>query len=62
MPTQGSCLPFVFNSTLFPSSSTDLRGRRIDDVGFIAIRAMMGAPDEIPPNIPPALFDLKHLL
>ena len=40
----------------------DLRVVKIDDVGLIAIRAFMGAPDDIPPKIPPALLDKNSAL
>jgi len=32
---------------------------KIDDVGFTAKEAIISRPEDIPPNIPPALFDLN---
>ena len=35
---------------------------KIDDVGFTAKEAIISWPEDIPPNIPPALLDLNFVL
>ena len=57
MPTQGSWRPLVEISVSRPCRSTVLRGVRIDEVGLTAKRATTGWPVEIPPRMPPALFE-----
>jgi hypothetical protein len=37
-----------------PARSIDLRGVRMEEVGFTAKRATTGAPFEMPPRMPPA--------
>ena len=57
MPTQGSWRPLVETSVSWPDVSTVWRGVRIDEVGLTAKRATIGCPVEMPPRMPPALFD-----
>src|SRR3977135_1253280 len=57
MPTQGSCLPWVSISTSLPSASAVRIGCKIELVGLTAKRMTMSCPVEMPPRMPPALFD-----
>ena len=58
IPTQGSCLPVVWICTLLYFSSIVFFGLRIEEVGFTANLVIISCPVEIPPKIPPDLFDL----
>ena len=62
MPTQGSCLPLTEIDVFFPNLSIVFLDVRIEDVGFTANETIISCPDDIPPRIPPALFDLKFVL
>ena len=59
MPTQGSCRPTTSISTSLPSLSTVLPFFLILEVGLIKKSSSILSPLEIPPKIPPALFDAK---
>ena len=59
MPTQGSCLPFTDIDVLFPNLSIVFLVLRIEEVGFTANERTIFCPVDIPPRMPPALFDLK---
>ena len=61
IPTQGSCLPFTEIDVFFPNLSIVFRDLRIDEVGFTAKEAIISWPVDIPPRIPPALFDLNFI-
>ena len=41
----------------FPNLSIVFLGSKIEDVGFTAKEIIISCPVEIPPSIPPALFD-----
>ena len=43
----------------FPNLSTVFLFFKIEDVGFTAKETTISWPEEIPPSIPPALFELK---
>ena len=43
----------------FPNLFTVFLDVKIEDVGFTAKDTIISCPDEIPPKIPPALFDLN---
>ncbi len=62
MPTQGSCLPWVSISTSLPAASTVRIGLKIELVGLTAKRTTMSCPVEMPPSMPPALFDRNTTL
>ena len=59
MPTQGSCLPLTYIVVFFPNLLIVFRLFKIEDVGFTANDTIIFCPDEIPPRIPPALFELN---
>ena len=59
MPTQGSWRPWVLTMTGSPDLSIERRSRRIDEVGLTAIDTTMSCPVEMPPRMPPALFETK---
>ena len=59
MPTQGSCLPFTEIFVFLPFLSIVSLLDNIEEVGFTENEATTSCPEEIPPNIPPALLDLK---
>ena len=57
MPTHGSCLPLTEIVVFFPNLSTVFLFFKIDEVGFTAKEIIISCPLEIPPRIPPALFE-----
>ena len=59
MPTHGSCLPVTSISTSLPSLSIVLPFVLMLDVGLIIKLRLISSPLDIPPNIPPELFDEK---
>src|SRR5512132_3077762 len=59
MATQGSCRPLVEISASSPWTVTVCCGTSTELVGLTAIRATMSWPEEMPPRVPPALFDRK---
>ena len=59
IPTQGSCLPFTEILVFLPFKLIVSLGLRIEDVGLTAKEAIIFCPEDIPPRIPPALFDLN---
>ena len=61
MPTQGSCLPLTEILVFLPSLSIVSLLDNIEDVGLTEKEATISCPEEIPPNIPPALLDLKFI-
>src|SRR6185437_1731198 len=62
MPTQGSWRPLVATSTSLPWRSTLFFGMRIELEGLTAKRSTMSWPVEMPPKMPPALFDRNSTL
>ena len=54
MPTQGSWRPSVLTSTGCPALSIVYLGRRMLEVGLIAMLTRMSWPVEMPPTTPPA--------
>ena len=61
IPTQGSCLPLTDIDVFFPYLSIVFLLVKIDDVGFTANETLISCPEDIPPRIPPALFDLNFI-
>ena len=61
IPTHGSCLPLTEIFVFFPFLSIVSLLLKIDDVGFTAKEAIISWPEDIPPNIPPALLDLNFV-
>ena len=59
MPTHGSCLPLTEIDVFFPNLSIVFLDERIEEVGLTANETTISCPEEIPPRIPPALFDLN---
>src|SRR3546814_19642385 len=59
MPTQGSWRPLVTMSVASPALLIVGTGVRIELVGLNATRTTTGWPVEIPPAMPPPLFDRK---
>ncbi len=59
MPTQGSWRPWVWTIAGLPCRSIERRGRRMLEVGLIAMLTTMSWPVEMPPRMPPALFERK---
>ena len=59
MPTHGSCLPVTSISTSLPSLFTVFPFVLILDVGFMIKLRLISSPLDIPPNIPPELFEVK---
>ena len=59
IPTHGSCLPVTSISTSLPSVFMLLPLVLMLDVGFIIKSTFMTSPFEMPPKIPPALFEAK---
>ena len=59
MPTHGSCLPVTSISTSLPSLFTVFPFVLILDVGFMIKLKLKSSPLDIPPNIPPELFEVK---
>ncbi len=59
MPTQGSWRPLVTTSTGLPFTSMERPGVVMLEVGLSARCATIGWPLEMPPRMPPALFDRK---
>ena len=59
IPTHGSCLPVTSISTSLPSVSMLLPFDFMLEVGLIIKSMLMASPFEIPPSIPPALFEEK---
>ena len=59
MPTHGSCLPVTDIVVFFPNLLIVFLVVKIEDVGFTANEAIISCPVEIPPKIPPALFELN---
>ena len=57
MPTHGSCLPLTEIVVFLPNLSTVFLLFRIDEVGLTAKETIISWPLEIPPRIPPALFE-----
>ena len=62
IPTQGSCLPWTEIFVFLPFLSIVSLVFKIDDVGFTAKDTIISWPEDIPPNIPPALLDLNYVL
>ena len=62
IPTQGSCLPLISSSTSFPSLSMDVVALLMLDVGLIKKLISISSPFEIPPRIPPELFESNPVL
>ena len=61
MPTHGSCLPLTDIEVFFPNLSIVFLELRIDEVGFTANETTISCPVDIPPSIPPELFDLNFI-
>ena len=61
MPTHGSCLPLTEISVFLPFLFIVFLLNNIEEVGLTAKDAIISWPDEIPPNIPPALLDLNNV-
>src|SRR5439155_1056904 len=59
MPTQGSWRPVVCTVVGSPLRSMERRGRRMLEVGLSAMLTRMSWPVEMPPSVPPALFERK---
>ena len=59
IPTQGSCLPLTEIFVFLPFLLTVSLLFKIEEVGFTAKEAIISCPEDIPPSIPPALFDLN---
>ena len=57
IPTHGSCLPETFISTSLPSLFTVLPFVLILDVGLMIKLKLILSPFDIPPKIPPELFE-----
>ena len=57
IPAQGSCLPFTDIDVFFPNLFIVFLNFKIDYVALTAKEAIISRPVEIPPNIPPALFE-----
>ena len=53
IPTQGSCLPFVLILIASLFKLIEFFSVKIELVGFTTNLAIIGCPDDIPPNIPP---------
>ena len=54
MPTQGSCRPLVLTSALWPCTSIDSRGDRMELVGLMPMLTSRSWPVLMPPTMPPA--------
>ena len=61
IPTHGSCLPLTEIDVFFPNLSIVFLDVRIDEVGLTAKETTISCPEDIPPRIPPALFELKFI-
>ena len=57
IPTHGSCLPLTDIDVFFPNLSIVFLELKIEEVGLTANETTISCPVEIPPKIPPALFD-----
>ena len=58
-PTHGSCLPFVDMVVFFNLLLIVFFVFKIEEVGFTAILILISWPLEMPPKMPPELFDEK---
>ena len=59
MPTHGSCLPLTDIVVFFPNLLIVFLLCKIEEVGFTANDTIISCPEDIPPKIPPALFELN---
>src|SRR5206468_4276441 len=57
IPTQGSWRPVVWTVVGLPLRSIERRGTRMLEVGLSAMLTRTSCPLEMPPRVPPALFE-----